>query len=437
MTSLVMSACKGSVVMHPDTVVAQHTKLHPVMLLLTPYPIRRPRHGGQIRASAMVRAYEAAGFTVRSVSFCQPEAHSQLDIGTNDVHFPMDSPFRRYRGEFSPYLTDFCIGLFAASDNKVIQKIARTITSDVQVIQFEQPWLYGLARRLKLEMHQCRSALLVFSSHNIEAPMKREILQTIGNGVVSEETIADIDALEHEAALQSDLCLAVTAEDAEVLQNLGASKVILAPNGIDPWVADVERREFWRAKLPKQPWPIFIASAHPPNFTGFVAIVGDTLACIPPGSKLVIAGSVGTHLLNELSNTRWRDLNLSRLLLLGVLNDEDLAAVKSLAHAFLLPINGGGGSNIKTAEALYSGSPVVCTSTALRGFEGYRSLPDVNVANSPVEFQVAIRSALKQLKKADSMASSREMRMRLTWEVCLSNVPRELLRILAERRSSE
>lgn len=421
----------------PEAVTAQTPKAHPLVLLLAPYPIRRPRHGGQLRASAMAVAYKTAGFAVRSVGFYQPDAYDEIDIGPNDVPFPMDSRFRLYRGERSPWLADFLTGLFATSDERVFHKIALGFASNVQVIQIEQPWLYPLARKLQLEVPQCRGALLVFSTQNIEAPMKRDILRKLGGGLVSEQAIADIDALEQEAAQQSDLCLAVTAEDAEVLQRFGATKTYLAPNGISPWVAETESLEFWRARLPTQPWPIFIASAHPPNFTGFIAAVGDSLACIPPGSKLVVAGGVGPYLIKELSNARWRDLNLSRLLMLGILDDKDLAAVKSLAHAFLLPIGAGGGSNIKTAEALYSGRPVVCTSTALRGFEDYRALPEVTVADSPPAFQAAIRLVLGQTGRAETAADFRKVRKKLTWEACLSPVPGEVLRMLAERRYDE
>jgi hypothetical protein len=408
-----------------------------VVVTLAAYPIRRPRHGGQLRTSAMVKAYESAGFSVHSVAFFQAEVYGAADIGPNDVAFPFDSPFRLYRGDYVPPLADFMMGPFSAEDEGAFGQVARGIVSDVQVIQIEQPWLYPLARRLRSDVPHCRGALLVFSSQNIEAPMKRDMLLARGLGPAADQACADIDALEREAIRQSDLCLAVTAEDGAVLERLGARKVLLAPNGISPWVADTERMDLWRARLPARPWPIFIASAHPPNFTAFAAAAGDALACIPPGSKLVVAGGVGPHLHEELSKSRWRDLNLSRLLVLGVLDDEDLAAVKSLAHAFLLPIGAGGGSNIKTAEALYSGRPVVCTGTALRGFEEYRKLPEVIVADTPQAFQAAIRAVLGQAARGKPDAGASAMRARLTWATCLSEVPREVSRMLTERRAGE
>jgi glycosyltransferase involved in cell wall biosynthesis len=407
-------------------------RTRPRVLTLAPYPVRRPRHGGQLRAAAMLRVYEAAGFDVHPVGFYQAEAYEADDIGPNDIAFPHDSPFRNYLGVPLPALSDFLMGPFAVASDSVFRQVAAGLPGPVDVIQVEQPWLYGLARWLQAELPACRGAVLVNSSHNIEAPMKRGILAQHCTPQLIEHAVADMASIERELAHDAELSLAVTVEDAEVLRTYGAPRVLHAPNGISPWQADPERCAQWSARLPQQPWPIFIASAHPPNFTGFIDAIGDSLACIPAGSKLVIAGGVGPHLERALGNSRWAELNLSRLQVLGVLDDADLAAVKSLAHAFLLPIGAGGGSNIKTAEALYSGRPVICTRTALRGFEHFADLPEVTVADTPDQFQAAIRAVLEQ---GPIPLAGGEMRASLTWDACLAAVPREVAAILEQRKA--
>ena len=399
------------------------------VLTLAPYPVRRPRHGGQLRAAAMLRVYEAAGFDVHPVGFYQAEAYEAADIGPYDIAFPGDSPFRNYLGVPMPALSDFLMGPFALASEAVFRKIADALPGPVDAIQVEQPWLYALARWLQLESPLCRGALLVNSSHNIEAPMKRAILGQGSDPALIEQAVADMAAIERELAFEAELSLAVTLEDAEALRGYGAPRVLHAANGISPWQADPERCAQWRARLPQRPWPIFIASAHPPNYTGFLDAIGDSLACIPEGSKLVIAGGVGPHLERELGKSRWGALNLSRLQVLGVLDDADLAAVKSLAHAFLLPIGGGGGSNIKTAEALYSGRPVVCTRTALRGFEHFAGLPEVTVADTPAQFQDGIREVLEQ----PAPVADEDLRASLTWDACLGGVPGAVASLLAQR----
>jgi glycosyltransferase involved in cell wall biosynthesis len=366
----------------------------------------------------------------------QAEAFGSEDVGPFDVAFPETSPFRLYRGQNLWPLYDLVTGAFAESD-EVFLRFRDTFDVTVDVIQFEQPWLYGLGKRLKKELRICRDALLIYSSQNIEAPMKGQILESMAVGTVADEAVADIDALERKLAREADLCVAVTPDDAAVLGGFGAKRVIVARNGISPWTVDEEKMAKWRAKLPTQPWPLFIASAHPPNFNRFVDVVGDALACIPPGSRLVVAGGVGPHLADVLSRTRWGNLSLARLQVLGVLEDDDLAAVKSLASVFLLPIGAGGGSNIKTAEALYSGKPVICTGGALRGFEEYGTLPEVTVADSPAEFQAAIRTVLGRISPASPKGGCGGLRKNLTWDACLSGVPVEVASLLALRAARQ
>jgi glycosyltransferase involved in cell wall biosynthesis len=121
--------------------------------------------------------------------------------------------------------------------------------------------------------------------------------------------------------------------------------------------------------------------------------------------------------------TKWRDLNLSRLQLLFALPDSDLSAVKSLAHGFVLPIPFGGGSNIKTAEALYSGKYVVGTPAAFRGYERYSDLPEVRVGPDPKCFHAAIRNVL-MLPPATAMKGTEgyEKRQQLRWDKSLEGI---------------
>ncbi|WP_332876216.1 glycosyltransferase [Massilia sp. S19_KUP03_FR1] len=399
----------------------------PRVLLLVPFPIRRPRHGGQLRAAAMARAYKSAGFEVHSVAFYQAEAYEAADLGRFDVAFPADSPYRNYLNTPMPILSDFLMGPFSVSHERILRQVIDQLPGPVDVIQLEQPWLYPLAAALRRQSAQCRGALLVNSTNNIEAPMKRAMLAGQFSDSLIDQMVADMDAIERDLTREAVLSLGVTVDDAAVLREYGALRALHAPNGISPWRADPAHLDKWRKRLPSRPWPIFIASAHPPNFTGFLDAIGDSLACIPKDSKLVVAGGVGPHLERALRKSPLGAFNMSRLQILGVLDDADLAAVKSLAHVFLLPIGAGGGSNIKTAEALYSARPVICTRTALRGFEHFADLPEVTVAETQEAFQQAIKAALQA--PAHSAVPS-PLRHSLTWEACLAGVPQAVRELL-------
>jgi hypothetical protein len=95
--------------------------------------------------------------------------------------------------------------------------------------------------------------------------------------------------------------------------------------------------------------------------------------------------------------------------------DVDLASLVSLATVMLLPITLGGGSNLKTAEALLSGNAIVSTSYALRSFEEFRDLPRLTVADTATEFRAAILRAWQAPLEGPSDAE-RSRLATLTWD---------------------
>lgn len=394
------------------------------MLLLSTYPFAEPRHGGQLRLAHVAKAYAAAGWQVESLAVCEEESFATQRVGPRDMVFPAASPYRQFKGRNVPLVADLQTGLFAAADDGGFALVKARLPQQLVAIHVEQPWLWPLALRLK-QLPGLEHVVLIYGSQNIEAPLKRDILASyqVSHADV-QAVVAEIDAVEQRAARAADITLAVTHADLAVLIGWGARRPVLAANGIAPWQAQQNKLAHWRAQLPQAPWMLYVASAHPPNFMDFSQCVGPSMGCFAPDSKLVVAGSVGEHLYQHLAAGRWHSLNLSRLQLLHVLADDDLAAVKTLAHAYLLPIGHGGGSNIKTAEALYSGAYVVGTKAAFRGFEDLLDLPEVTVARSPAEFQVAIRRVLAQPAVSPAQRQAgRARREALGWAHCLAHIP--------------
>lgn len=389
----------------------------PSVLMLTTYPIAKPRHGGQLRARALCDAYRAAGWDVATLAVFEAEAYAPDARGNDDIEFPPWSPYRRFAGRAVPLLADYCAGAFAAADDGAWPAIRGKLDPQLDVVHIEQPWLLPLAERI-LRERGAHPPKLVYGSQNVEHGLKRAIFEQAGvHG--ADDVIAAIEALEVRATQRADLVLAVTRADAAVLAAHRAGPVCYAPNGIAGWQAERAKLEQWRAQLPKAPWALFVASAHPPNVQGFYACFGDSLACVPPDSRVVVAGSVSEHVYRAACASRWAPINLSRLQLLGELADDDLAAVKTLAALYLLPITQGGGSNIKTAEAIYSRRPVVATSTSLRGYEDYATLPEITVADEVAAFRHAVmRRLLDEPPRADTGPDT-PLREQLLWAHCL------------------
>ena len=404
----------------------------PVLLLLRTYPYKKPQHGGQLRLANIAKTYQAAGWTVEGIAVYEPRAYSSDCVGRHDIPFPTDSPYRLLDGHDVPAIDDLLSGRYVAEEDGGWSLILDRLPPSIDAIHVEQPWMWPLAKKIATLPHY-RHVKLIYGSQNIEYPLKKDIFESLGI-LDSWGIVAAIESLERQVIQAVDLALAVTQNDYDALERLGARNMLLAPNGIEPWTAQEKTLARWRARLPAAPWILYVASAHPPNYTGFIDCIGDSLACIPPNSRLVVAGGVSEHIYHCYASTRWSTLNLSRLELLFVLSDEDLAAVKTLAHAFLLPIQNGGGSNIKTAEALYSGKYVIGSEAAFRGYLPFTDLPEVTVARSPAQFQLAMRSVLQKPPLSVEPVIEGDLRHTLRWDQCLAPIPAAVAKVIQRGR---
>ncbi|MDX3805314.1 MAG: glycosyltransferase [Bosea sp. (in: a-proteobacteria)] len=402
------------------------------VLILSTYPIAEPRHGGQLRVLNMKRAYESAGWAVVPIAIYPDESYSVSQVGPHDIPFPVSSPYRLFAGQRIPLIDDLQSGNFASAPDGGFNRVLAVAPESIDVIQVEHPWLWPLA--IKLRQHpKFSSSLLVYSSHNIEAPLKAEILKAYTGSSIN-HVVDAITTLEKRATREADLVLAVTDQEAEIMRDWGGELIVVAPNGIEPWTVKEEISLPWKERLPKAPWLLYVASAHPPNFTHFGEIFAGSLACFSPTSRLVVAGAVSEHLYRTISATRWNSLNFSRIQLLFELSDMDLSAVKSLAHGFLLPIPFGGGSNIKTAEAIYSGKYVVGTSAAFRGYEAYIDLPEIRIGRDAAGLHAAIRdvtAASPASVAPNSVGWNR--RQHLRWSKSLEPVPDTISKLCHKR----
>jgi glycosyltransferase involved in cell wall biosynthesis len=399
----------------------------PRLLILTTYPFAMPLQGGQVRIANIARIYAEAGFAVQPVSVYAEESAADIADAARDVPFPADSPFRHYRGKPQPRLNDLLTGRFAAEDEAAYARICALIQAPPDVIHLEQPWLLPLVERLVRE-GPAAGARLVYGSQNVEWRLMQQVLQHVRAGIGAEDAadadaaIEDIRALEERACTQADLVLACSEADQAVLAGMGARCCILAGNGIAREEVHARLVRKWQRRLPGR-FALFVSSSHPPNITGFVECLGTSLAFLPPDRAICIAGGVGRHIAPALEKGRWRDVNKGRLRILGFLDAADLAAVKSLAHVFILPIREGGGSNIKAAEALYSGKYVLGTRVGLRGFESIMArLDGVRVEDGASGFRSTLTQLLDQppLRPDPGLAPLRDT---LLWQNTLAGLP--------------
>jgi glycosyltransferase involved in cell wall biosynthesis len=225
----------------------------------------------------------------------------------------------------------------------------------------------------------------------------------------------DIILFEREIALYCDVIFAVSQDDAHEFCKLGAKFVEVAENGVSSLACRVTDRV--STYLPSgMPYALFVSSAHPPNARGFIDLAERAQGHPLRGGELLICGKVGPMIQASTGLLRTgRILDHARIL--GWVDATLLEALYAASHVVILPKTHGGGSNLKTAEALASGRPVVATRKAFIGFERFIHLPGVFVTEEPDLFWRSVSEYL-----AGSLASENrppEMMFGLLWSECL------------------
>lgn len=392
------------------------------ILMLANYPIVEPRHGGQLRTHYIHEEYKKAGIDVHLVSFFQEGGYqyylsSDYPLpGTLSVVIDKDFDYAVY---------DYLSALHVEQDVSIFEKLAAQIRDDgYDYVQLEQPYFWPVVKKIfSLQPAGWKAPRVIFSSQNIEFEMKEEVLRKINAPENYIQRISNsIRAIEIDLVRNAHITFAVAQQDKLKLQELGGrADVHLLPNGVGKLTVDQQAVDGWRTILPKEPFATYISSAHLPNAVGFFSLFGNSLGFLPPDRKIIVAGGVCTLIERSEEFTKWSSINRSRSILLGPVDNIGVAALRKFTHVFTLPITTGGGSNIKTAEALVTGAYVLSTSMAFRGFEHFANESGVFIEDDPKAF----RSRLVWLLNQEPNTVSEEghaKRELLLWEHTLKHI---------------
>ena len=410
------------------------------VIQLTTYPLKSPRHGGQLRCAAIRERYRQSGVDVETIAVMHEGQYRASERERNDIALPGSSKFWNLEHErFVDLQTGQCLagdshsyGLFAG--------LLERLRPDA--IQLEQPWLYPAVKRYFADRRADSSARprLIYSSQNIEWKLKRDERRSQAPDANAHAlNVAQVEALEHEVVSQSDMIVACTQDELGELREMASDDMdaqprlyVTAPNAIAPFEPDPDRLRGLKRRHGLDRFPLFVGSAHPPNADGFWEMLAPSLSFLRPDERIVVAGGVGHFLRNHAIYQSWSGINEPRLLVLGEIEREDLVALLHGAAAILLPITAGGGSNLKTAEAIYTGSPVVATTHALRGYGEASRWPTIAIADTPETFRRTLREMLDRDGPAVSAAYS-DIRAAVTWERALTPLADALEALLKPR----
>lgn len=334
------------------------------ILQLTSYSNDGSIHGGKIRAAKIEEL-------LRRVS----SKFERLDTG--------DLPFQQQNlpNEIKD-LPKELIGDFHELYKKY--EIWRRISASTNIIIFEQPWLWNEIKKIKLQYPEIK---IIYSSQNIEFELKKNILSGY-NGQASLWVCEQIRQIEIEIAREADYIICVSEHDSKSFLLWGSSSVVLAPNGVSRWerIESEEKNE--------DPYALIIGSAHPPNITGTFQYLSNPHLWLINNFKIKIIGSLGTAL-----SYAWKDY--SNVEIIAKASDSYLHEQIQKANVILLPISYGGGTNLKTSEALISGRPIVATKVAFRGLENYANGINIKITDNSMVFKQFVLSFM--WKKANDV----------------------------------
>jgi glycosyltransferase involved in cell wall biosynthesis len=389
------------------------------LLVIAPYPITSPRHGGQKRTKALVDNYRSFVRDVKFVAIFHKASYPDFDI--DDI--PLGQIENLNLIDKRPYAMDQIIGKAIDNDRHVRSQFAKVL-QDYQpdIIHVEQSFLYeGLSILLnELNLHP----YLIFGSQNIEYKMKDAIYD--GQAIPTKEKKELVDQtrkIEERFSKEASLVVAVSEGDASQLRQMGAKRVVIAPNGIEHAQPTKKALAYWDEFKRKQGIRHmigFVGSGHPPNYTGFIDTVGLDTRFLPKGAKIVMAGGVSEYFkaTYNYKNTKKHANLWVGVVPVGFLEEDILTGFIASCDVVLLPITSGGGSNLKTAEALLSGKKIVATDYAFRGFEAYLRLPNIWRANEKSEFQKILTDALR-VSYIEPTSKERSLARRVGWTYSL------------------
>lgn len=386
------------------------------VLLLAPWPLRIPRHGGQLRGAAVVKAYRDSGHQVHTISFYDSNNTRPDEVWPDDFS-PSQGVIELMQAPDASASEMRSWQAMAVAHDSFERMVAAVRRFEPDLLQFEEPVFWPMVHRLKTEGHLERIAI-AHSSYNFET--SAWALRGALGAPVSEQTLRDLATFEAEIASHCDVVFAVSQDDANEFRKLGAKNVLVAENGIS--ALECGDAEALDAYLPNKPsYAIFVSSAHPPNARGFIQLAQGARRQPLRDGELLICGKVG-QMVQAMPGLQHIKKILDRSRILGWVDGKLLEALYAGSRVVILPKTHGGGSNLKTAEALASRRPIVATSCAFVGFERFTDLPGVTITDDPNVFWQRVSDYLVAPPQGD-VRSPDDMEG-LLWRECLKPMVR-------------
>lgn len=398
------------------------------ILILSTYDPSEQAHGGQIRVHEISQYLSTRGHTICNSGIL---SYVKEPLPLHFLGFPEEGV--NYNGFSNWFLMDDAkLDIVIRRDTKLAKRLHDYLFFRPEIIMVEQPWLIRLALQYKSEYNP--DAKIIYGSHNIEFELKETILMNYFSPAHAKAASSIVKEIELFAINNSDACIAVTQKDAEFIAGYCENKpIFVVPNGSRSNIPSFNSlKDAASLNIPRSKYALFCASAHPPNIHGFYEYLSGHSACLAGDSSMVILGTVGDAIK---ADQRYEGCITfkNKLCFTGRVSHSLLPAVVSSAHVNLLPISQGGGSNLKTAEALLTESYIVATTTALRGYEFAAGYDRVFVSDNPDEFKRMINKAFRLPPYKLGNEEKNTIKEKVHWDIVLNNLDKLIDSLEANR----
>jgi rhamnosyltransferase len=392
----------------PSRSIAQERR--PRVLMVSPYSIYPPSHGGAVRLFNLIRRLSEhcdlhlIVFTRSDDEAAQQEA---LAPHTTSLHF------HRWEPDFSRGR----LGLEAPSQrlfhsDELARRIARLLSEErIDILQLEYTELgqYGLPRfsRVKVAMSEIDVAFRSLARRRREGFHERfESSRAFGH------SYSDwMRQLRYELRVvrRADQIQMMSAEDADFLASYltdGHRRLRVVPNAVD---MDIYKPTAIHERDHRL---LFVGNfEHLPNLDAIEHFFSDIWPEIQrrrPGTEISIVGANTPDSLD-----RFDDLDGVEV----VGEVPDLAPYYRHHRALVAPIRAGSGTRLKILEAFACGAPVISSRLGAEGID-VRHRQHLLIADDPVDFARAAVSALDDDDLCVTLAQNcrRLVEERYTWE---------------------
>ena len=324
-------------------------------LQVTTYGIKEPDHGGKQRCY-QIRKVLQKKYQFYTLAF---------EWGTKPSHWPniitLDETYLE-KNSINGHLADIAVCDYIFLQPVIYRKICEIVHGfSPTAIILEQPYLWPLVQRL-IDDEIVRSDInLIYSSQNIEVELKKSIYSKVLDRKAYNKNLTKVFNVEEMAIRACDAAIAVSEIDAEFIKNknIQARVKVFGNGNLYPEPNDLQ--ESWDIKFnnKKTNW-IFVGSLHQPNVTGLEKLANELIKLADCSFILWVFGGSGLGLIKRLHENGSTELP-AFLKIMGPSDASDIDAAILASSGVVLPIIDGGGSNLKTAQALLSNKCVLGT----------------------------------------------------------------------------